>query len=172
MGPGLAALLTHQITLDEAIQSKPLATRGTGRGNGNGAAPMPDASLDVIVAGSPPPNPAELIESQAMREMHAELRERYDLIVFDTAPVGVVSDAFPLLREVDGVIVVARLGRSTREHSEHLRDQLKRLNAPTLGVVANGFKARGSRYGYGYTGGYYGEPDSKDKSEAPQSVGS
>jgi Mrp family chromosome partitioning ATPase len=104
-----------------------------------------------------------------MRDVHAELRERYDLVVFDTAPMGVVPDAFPLLRQVDGVIVVARLGRSTRDHSEHLRDQLRRLDAPTLGVVANGIKARRGRYGYGYAGGYYGDQESR-KAEASASV--
>lgn len=167
MGPGLAALLTHQVSLDEAIQTKPLATRQSG--NGNGAAPSSESSLDIIVAGPPPPNPAELIESQTMRSVIEELRERYDLVVFDTAPVGVVSDAFPLLREVDGVIVVTRLGHSTRDHAEHLHEQLARLESPTLGIVVNAVKVRrGGRYGYGY-GGYYGEPEVK-KAEASESV--
>jgi polysaccharide biosynthesis transport protein len=166
MGPGLAALLTHQIDLDEAIQSKPLETAaGTANGNGTEAGRF----LDVIVAGPPPPNPAQLLEGKTMREVHTELRERYDLIVFDTAPMGVVSDAFPLLREVDGVIAVTRLGESTRDHAEHLREQLDRLEAPTLGVVANAVKVRrGGKYGYGY-GGYYGEPEAR-KAEASKSL--
>jgi capsular exopolysaccharide synthesis family protein len=162
MGPGLAALLTHQINLDEAIQSKALADRS---GRNGASAP---STLDVIVAGPPPPNPAELLESKTMREVHAELRERYDLIVFDTAPMGVVSDVFPLLREVDGVIAVVRLGRSRRDHAEQLRAQLDRLEAPTLGVVANGVKPR-RRGGYGYGGGYYAEPESRE-SESAKSV--
>ncbi|HEX4307105.1 MAG TPA: polysaccharide biosynthesis tyrosine autokinase [Solirubrobacterales bacterium] len=155
-GPGLAALLTHQVSLDEAIQSKSLAALIDGDGDGSTSM----NTLDVLVAGPPPPNPAELIESKTMRDVHSQLRERYDLIVFDTAPIGVVSDAFPLLREVDGVIVVVRLGHSTRDHAEHLREQLDRLDAPTLGVVANGMKARrGGRYGYGND--YYAEPESR-----------
>jgi succinoglycan biosynthesis transport protein ExoP len=161
MGPGLAALLTHQVSLEDAIQSKALA----GRNNGDGAGRV----LDVIVAGANPPNPAELIESKTMREVHAQLRERYDLIVFDTAPMGVVSDAFPLLREVDGVIAVTRLGQSTRDHAEQLREQLVRLEAPMLGVVANAVKVRrGGKYGYG--GGYYGEPEQRQAGTS-QSVG-
>jgi capsular exopolysaccharide synthesis family protein len=166
MGPGLAALLTHQADLDEVLQSKQFVPAVNGNQPGGS-----EQSLDVIVAGPPPPNPAELLESKTMRDVHAQLRERYDLIVFDTAPVGVVSDAFSLLRQVDGVIAVARLGHSTRDHAEHLREQLERLEAPTLGVVANGVKARrGGKYGYGY-GGYYGEPESKKKSGASESVG-
>ena len=159
--------LQLQISLDDAIQSKASAHRD----NGNGSARSDDKVLDVIVSGPPPPNPTELLESQTMRDLHAELRERYDLIVFDTAPMGVVSDAFPLLREVDGVIVVTRLGQSTRDHAERLREQLERLEAPTLGVVANGMKVRrGGRYGYGYGyGGYYGEPE-KPKSATSEST--
>jgi capsular exopolysaccharide synthesis family protein len=148
MGPGLAELLTHQIELDSAIQSMPIAT-------GTNGASRDERRLDVIVAGSMPPNPAELIESQAMSDVLSQLVERYDLIVIDTAPVGVVSDAFPLLRKVDGVIVVARLGQTTRDAAERMRDQLGRLEAPLLGVVANGVKLkRRGKYGYGY--GYYG----------------
>ena len=148
VGPGLAELLTHQIELDEAIQSKPLVTGADGADGG-------ERELDVIVAGAAPPNPAELIESQAMSEVLTQLTERYDLIVIDTAPTGVVSDAFPLLRKVDGVIVVARMGRSSRDSAERLREQLGRLEAPVLGIVANAVKLkRGGKYGYGYYGGY------------------
>ena len=148
LGPGLAELLTHQVELDEAIQSKPIAIGGNGSAGGDG-------TLDVIVSGSTPPNPAELIESQAMGDVLRQLTERYDLVVIDTAPVGVVSDAFPLLRKADGVIAVVRLGQTTRDAAERLRDQLGRLEAPMLGVVANGVRVgRRGKYGYGY--GYYG----------------
>ena len=85
-----------------------------------------------------------------MSEVLSQLAERYELVVIDTAPIGVVSDAFPLLRKVDGVIVVARMGQSTRDSAERLREQLSRLEAPVLGIVANAIKTRrGGRYGYG-----------------------
>ena len=144
--PGLAELLTRQVGLDGAIQSKPLA----GGSNGASASGSP-GRLDVIVAGSHPPNPAELIETQTMRDILAELNKRYDLVVIDTAPIGVVSDAIPLLRMADGVIVVARIGETTREAATDMRSQLDRLDIPTLGVVANAVKMpRRSKYGYGY----------------------
>lgn len=109
-----------------------------------------------------PPNPAELLESHAMSEALAELRERYDLVVLDTAPLGVVSDAFPLLGQVDGTIVVARMGQSTRDSAERLREQLGRLDAPLLGIVADAIKmTRGGKYGYGSYGGYYGPAQQK-----------
>ncbi len=156
-GPGLAELLTHQVGLDGAIQSKPLA------GGSNGASGAA-GRLDVIVAGTHPPNPAELIETQTMRDILAELRKRYDLVVIDTAPIGVVSDAIPLLRIADGVIVVARIGETTREAAVDMRHQLDRLDVPTLGVVANAVKLpRRSKYGYGYGPG----PDSAETPSEP-----
>ncbi|HET8566511.1 MAG TPA: polysaccharide biosynthesis tyrosine autokinase [Solirubrobacterales bacterium] len=146
--PGLAELLTHQVDLERAVVTKPLSSRGADAGR-----------LDVIVCGTIPPNPAELIESQAMRDLLSQLTERYELVVVDTAPLGVVSDAFPLLRQVDGVLPVARMSKSTRDSAVRLREQLDRLEAPILGLVANGIKVpRRARYGYGYYGGYYGKP--------------
>jgi polysaccharide biosynthesis transport protein len=168
MGPGLAELLTHQVGLEDVIQAKPLETKHSGT-NGN------QRSLDVIVTGSVPPNPAELLESKAMRDLLAELAERYELIVIDTAPIGVVSDAFPLMSAVDGVIVVARMDQTTRDSAEHVSEQLGRLGAPVLGVVANAVKRRrgNKKYGYGYYGGYYGKAPEKaaDKAGAGSSSG-
>lgn len=144
--PGLAELLTRQVDLDTAIQSKTIAAESNGAGH-------PGMPLDVIVAGSHPPNPAELIESQTMSEIFSELKMRYELVVIDTAPIGVVSDAIPLLRMADGLIVVARIGQTTRDTAAEMRNQLDRLGVPTLGVVANAVKlSRRNRdsYGYGY----------------------
>jgi Mrp family chromosome partitioning ATPase len=71
----------------------------------------------------------------------------------------VVSDAMPLLRKVDGVVLVSQLGKNTRDAAAFLRDRLRGVNAPLLGVVANGVRAKGKDgYGYGYGYGYYG-PD-------------
>ena len=151
-GPGLAEVLTHQVGLDAAIQSKPLTGGNSGAGG----------QLDVIVAGSIPPNPAELIETRAMSDILLELRKRYELVVIDTAPIGVVSDALPLLRMADGLIVVARIGKTTRDTAHAMRDQLDRLDVSVLGVVANVIKiSRRDRYGYGYG------PSEGDSGEQP-----
>jgi capsular exopolysaccharide synthesis family protein len=145
--------------LDAAIQSMDIS------GNSNGAS-GPTPSLDVIVAGGHPPNPAELIESDAFHQLIGRLKERYEFIVIDTAPIGVVADAFPLMREVDGVIAVARMSHTTRDHAAHLTEQLRRMDAPLLGFVANGVKVKRGRYGYGYYAGDYGkeaaEPSQND----------
>lgn len=143
-GPGLAEVLTHQVSLDNAIQSIPLGQ----------LAPIDGYSPDfvhVVAAGSSPPNPAELLESQGMADVIAQLKERFDFVVIDTPPIAVVSDSFPLVGQVDGVVVVARMRETSRESAAELRNQLERLDAPALGVVANGVKAsRSDRYGYGY----------------------
>jgi capsular exopolysaccharide synthesis family protein len=165
-GPGLAELLTHQVELEEAIQAKPIAAGGNGAKGG-------ERELDVIVAGANPPNPAELIESGAMDEVLAQLGERYELVVIDTAPMGVVSDAFPLLRKVDGVIVATRIGLCTRDSAARLREQLERLEAPVLGIVANALKLRrGQKYGYGYYGGYGYGPAAEQPAGAEVGAGS
>jgi len=150
--PGLSELLVGAVTVEEAIRSIPIVTRVNGSTS--------DVSLDVLSAGHPPPNPAELIESRAMADVLSWAAERYELVVIDTPPVAVVSDAIPLLRKVDGVVIVSQLGKNTRDAAAFLRERLVGVNAPLLGVVANGVKIRGGgSYGYRYGYGYYGPDD-------------
>jgi polysaccharide biosynthesis transport protein len=120
-GPGLAELLTHDLALEDVAQA-------------GAASEDPSQQLDVIVAGTTPPNPFELVESQRMDL----LSERYAFVVVDTPPTVSVSDAIPLMRRVSGVIVVARLGKTTRDVAADLSRQLRNLHAPALGVVSNG----------------------------------
>ena len=93
----------------------------------------------------------------------------------DTPPLTAVSDAFPLLSKVDGVIIVGRVGRNRRDVAQRLHETLTGAGAPLLGIVANGFKSgRLGGYGYGYSydyaavGGKSGEPP---KTEAPSADG-
>jgi capsular exopolysaccharide synthesis family protein len=139
--PGLAEVLTHRVNLEQAVQTVPIAF-----GNRGAAAA---ARVDVIVSGAVPPNPAELLESDRMAELLKYLATKYDLVLIDTAPASVVSDGIPLMKQVSGVLVVCRLGKTTRDAARHLRDQLTGLGAPTLGVVANRARSRTEAY-YGY----------------------
>lgn len=158
-GPGLAELLTHQVDVAAAVQEVEVRT-GARSGSGR---------LDVIVAGASPPNPAELLESKAMGQLLERLGAEYEFVVVDTPPTGVVSDAFPLLSAVAGVIVVSRLGVASRDSAAQLREQLRQLGAPLLGVVTNGVKLRGrGRYGYGY----YGRREPEKERQAPVGAGS
>ena len=143
--------LDRRTTLSEAIRSVPLASRVNGTRS--------EVLLDVLVAGHVPPNPTELVQSHAMADVLAWAREHYDLVVIDTPPLAVVADAIALLKEVDGVVLVAQLGKNTRDAAAFLRERLVGVNAPLLGVVANGVKARKGGYGYGYGYGYYAGDD-------------
>jgi succinoglycan biosynthesis transport protein ExoP len=154
--PGLAELLTENLTIEDVTQKLPIGVDTALRDD--------ERTLDLIVAGTRPPNPSELIESQKMSQLLGRLHEEYDLVVIDTPPTAVVADAIPLLGQVDGVLIVTRLNRSTKTGVTRLREQLKNLGAPMLGVVANHFMAeRGYDYGYGYGDGYYsgGEPSKR-----------
>jgi capsular exopolysaccharide synthesis family protein len=123
--------------------------------------------LDVLPAGVTPPNAAELLESHMMETLLAWARERYELVVIDTAPLSVVADAIPLMTRVDGVLVVSRLGLSTQDGSEHLRERLDSLGAPMLGVVINDMRTRSGGY-YGYD--YRDAPQADSDVEVPPAV--
>lgn len=141
--PGLSDLLIGGATMGNVIRSVPISTRVNGARS--------QVALDVLVAGHPPPNPVELLESQAMTDVLAWAKEHYELVVVDTPPMVVVSDAIPLLRKVDGVVLVSQLSAQTRDTAALVRERLFGMSAPVLGIVANGVKTkRDGRYGYGY----------------------
>jgi Mrp family chromosome partitioning ATPase len=107
-----------------------------------------------------------------MRRIIEAAERSYDLVVIDTPPTSVVSDAIPLVKQVSGVLVVCRLGRTTRDSAAHLRNQLDNLEANTLGVVINGV-GRQTRYGYGQPYGYgygYGAEAGKKRSRRSRDV--
>jgi succinoglycan biosynthesis transport protein ExoP len=143
-GPGLSDVLIGAVSLNEAIQSIALDVP-VGEGSG-------ERMFDALVAGAAlPPNPGELVESRAMGTVLERARSLYDLIVIDTPPLTAVSDAFALLRKVDGVVIVGRVGRNRRDVAERLHETLQSVGAPVLGVIANGVKTSGmGSYAYAY----------------------
>lgn len=143
-GPGLADVLSRNAGLEQA--SHRLAYMHGG-GLGNGSTP----SFVVIPAGATPPNPAELLESRAMIDLLTALSERFDLLIIDTPPLSLVSDAIPLIQLVSGTVVVSRLGMTTRDAARTLHQQLTKLQAPVLGVIANGISPRSYGYYHGYS---------------------
>ncbi len=116
--------------------------------------PRPAQSMDVLFAGPRPPNPSDLLQSHLMTDVLTAATDHYELVVVDTPPAAVVSDAIPLITLVDGVIVVSRLGRTLRDHAHRLRQRLEHLDAPTLGIVVNSAQ-EAQPYPYDYE---YGEP--------------
>jgi capsular exopolysaccharide synthesis family protein len=91
---GLSNYLAHQKELDDIILH------------------ADQANLDFIVSGPVPPNPSELLHSERMNSLIAQLKTRYDMVMIDTAPIGLVSDAIPLIRMSDINVFVIRSGRS------------------------------------------------------------
>jgi capsular exopolysaccharide synthesis family protein len=116
--------------------------------------------LDVLLAGTIPPNPVELLESKRMVELLDIADGIYDIVILDTPPIGVVSDAIPLVRRVDGVVVISRVGVSRRDHATRLMKRVRGLGANVLGVVANGLKSSPEGYYeyYAYSDGSVDSP--------------
>jgi succinoglycan biosynthesis transport protein ExoP len=103
-------------------------------------------TVHLILAGSSPANPLDLIDSQRMRDLLSTASETYDLVVIDTPPTSTTADAIPLLSQVGGVIVVGRLAKSDYDSAIELSELLTRLDAPTFGVVVNSDEARSYYY--------------------------
>ncbi|HEY6337935.1 MAG TPA: polysaccharide biosynthesis tyrosine autokinase [Candidatus Sulfotelmatobacter sp.] len=135
MGPrsGLSNVLTGSTTLKQAITVAPT---------------LPN--LDVLPAGTPPPNPAELLASTNMRDVLAELTERYDHIVLDTPPTLSVTDAVVLSPRADAIVLVIRSGSTTKQALRRSRDILMQVNARVSGVLLNAVDLSSPDYYYYY----------------------
>ena len=127
-------------------------------------APMFGRRLRVLASGPIPPNPSELIGSPRMRRLLSELKSLADLVIIDTTPLLAVSDALPLLDQVSGTIVVAKLDSTSSDAISRLMQVASTGNAHVLGVVATGAKA-GGLYAYGAYGYSYGVTPEGEASE-------
>ncbi len=115
--------------------------------------PTEIANLSIITSGSIPPNPAEILGSELMSEFLKEISKHFDYIIIDTPPINVVSDALPVVRMSDGIIVVIKSNSSTHPELAKTIEALKFIQANILGFVVNFVENKSSRYSkkYGYT---------------------
>lgn len=117
--------------------------------------PTEISNLSIITSGSIPPNPAEILGSEPMADFLKEVAKHYDYIVIDTPPINLVSDALPVIRESDGIIVVVKSNSSTHPELQKTLETLKFIDAKILGFVINFIenkrKGYNKKYGYGYT---------------------
>jgi capsular exopolysaccharide synthesis family protein len=104
--------------------------------------------LDILPCGPCPPNPAELIHTEKFKALIAELQQDYETVIFDSPPVNLVTDAQILGNIVDGVVIVAKCGKTTRDAVLHSRRQLEQVNARILGCVLNDLDLESRSYGY------------------------
>jgi succinoglycan biosynthesis transport protein ExoP len=115
-------------------------------------------NLKVITSGPIPPNPAELLSSNEMKNLLTYLKGNYNHVVIDSPPAISFTDAAILSTLVDGVVLVAMAGRSSIHLMRRFKHRLTNLGARVYGVVLNGIKADSVEYGYygyGYTYNYY-----------------
>jgi Mrp family chromosome partitioning ATPase len=132
---------------------------GNHNGHGNGHAKVVKGLLQVLPAGPIPPDPGEFVNTHALSEILAELRNRFDVVLIDAPPVLRVGDAMALSTKVDGVIVVARMKVVRRQMLTELSRQLAAMPTPVLGfVVTASGEEQGYGYGYGYGYGHYAKP--------------
>ena len=113
--------------------------------------------LDVILSGPIPPNPAELIISERLGDLMRELKQKYDYIILDTPPVGLVSDALELDQYCDVTLYIVRQNFSKKDMITLLNNRVKRGELKNTSIVLNGFENKakyGTGYGYGYGYGY------------------
>ena len=168
--PGLSNVLAGLCKPEEAIRTSPYA------------------NLDVMFSGEIPPNPSELLGNDRMVKMLDKLSLKYDYILMDTPPVGVVSDVCVLGQQLDGVLFLVRQNYTEKEAVARGIKQLEISGAKLMGFVLNGadknrnsrynrkykYKSRygyyryGYRYGYGY--GYSRKGAEKSSPAQPQNV--
>lgn len=147
-GVGFASVLAGTATLDEALV---LADVDEG-----------PEQLSVLGCGALPNTPAELLDSPECRRVIEELRQRFDMVIFDTPPVLPVIDPLVLARRVDGVILVARCQSTSRMNVQRSLTLLKQRDTNLLGLVLNEVNPRGDH------GSYSSEYYSSTRAPAPQ----
>lgn len=113
--------------------------------------------VDAIFAGPQPPNPAEILMSERMKEFMQELRTRYDYVIVDSVPALAVADAMVIDPLVDLSIYVVRYGNLDRNQLPDIERLHKDKRIHNMGVVFNG--AKQSKHGYGYGYGYYSDEE-------------
>lgn len=103
-------------------------------------------NLSVIASGPLPPNPADLLGSETMRQLVAQMKAEYDQIIFDGSPITLMADAAVLATQVDGVIMVVRAGSNSAGLVQRASEQLRRVGARVLGVVLQGVRQTAGGY--------------------------
>ncbi|MEY8292040.1 CpsD/CapB family tyrosine-protein kinase [Carnobacteriaceae bacterium 52-44] len=105
-------------------------------------------NLDFITCGLIPPNPSELMGSKRMTELIDQMKENYDLVIFDNPPLLAVTDAQIMATKVDGTIVVVPKGEVTKDELDKAADLLDNVQANVLGTVLNKVEVDADTYYY------------------------
>jgi tyrosine-protein kinase Etk/Wzc len=111
-------------------------------------------NLSIIAAGPIPPNPSELTSLEKTEELLKLLKEKYDYIIIDTSPIGVVSDTFHLASMADACLLVVRPGQTLRDMFENTVNEINASHIKGVSLVINDIKSDSKHYGYGEKYGY------------------
>lgn len=127
--------------------------------------PTDHANLSIITTGPLPPNPAELLDTERMKELAGQLREMADLVIIDTPPAAVIVDAWIISRVCDAILLVVKVDQAKRPAVRRIAELFKREDILTPGVVMNHVRrGLGSSYYYSYYYyHYYAEDGTKHK---------
>jgi capsular exopolysaccharide synthesis family protein len=133
--PGLSNVLVGHTHLEEALRDTAIP------------------GLQLLTSGPLPPNPAELLNSEPMQQLHQQLKEIADVVIFDSPPCLATADAQVLAASVDGVLYVIQFGETKKSGIRHAVELLQQAHANILGVIFNKIELSTGQDGYYY--GYY-----------------
>ena len=133
---GLSNILINQTYLEDAILH-----------------PLPN--LDLLTAGTYPPNPIALLDSHSMQDLIDKARSHYDFVIIDTPPLMAVADPLVISKLVDGILLVVRIGQVYSEEVSMAKSLLDQSKIPVLGMMLNGISEQNSYGGYYYYGRDY-----------------
>lgn len=137
---GVSNVLSNQCTLDEALHE------------------LKEMNLTFLPAGTPPPNPSEMLSQPQMQAMVDALREKFDFVIFDASPVSVVTDAAVIGRYVDGAVFVVRSDYAPADAVRGAVKKLQDAGVRVLGSVLTRYDMKkalkGSSYAYSYAYNY------------------
>lgn len=114
-------------------------------------------NLDLLMAGPVPPNPAELIARKSLEDIIGILKDEYDYIMIDTAPVGLVTDTLQISRVADASIYMCRADYTPKANFEMINALANEKKLPNMAIVLNGIDMSKKKYGYYYGYGRYGK---------------
>ena len=155
--PGLSDVILGNYNWDEVIKTDTDIMMGEmGMEDITTTAPGIN-NLNIITSGLIPPNSTELLNSAKMSEILSQMKEAYDIVLFDSSPVLPSTDAVILAAKVDGVVMVYQVGQIARGALKRAKTQLDNAKATVIGVILNGLKPETGRdyKDYGYYGYYY-----------------
>lgn len=116
-----------------------------------------NANLDILPAGIIPPNPAELLSRKNLDKAMEFLKETYDYIILDTAPVGLVTDTLIIARVTDATVYICRADYTPKSNIELVNSLYKENKLKNMSIVLNGIDMNKKKYGYYYGYGKYGK---------------